>query len=192
MKKKTLLLLLCGIMAASPISVLAGSQKDAKQEQENVSNTNLLSDYTLDELQNLYLAINPDITYSDALQLVKDSGLFYSEEKYNGSRELQVAFTDECTAQKYKKESGDYLQISFDYPSGENSSNDDLSKYTLSTCIYCPETGPTLISLSSGHYFSYSEPGNYIDDYENKDEVAGLPETITKEEQLVYYFNHCK
>lgn len=37
MKKKMLALLLCGIMAASPAPVLAGSKKDAKQEQQKDS-----------------------------------------------------------------------------------------------------------------------------------------------------------
>ena len=81
--------------------------------------------------------------------------------------------------------------ISFNYVEGENSSNDVLSKYSLSSCIYCPESGPTLISLSDGHYFSYNEPGNYIEDYKNKDTVD-ISGDMTKEEQLVYYFEHCK
>lgn len=37
MRKKMLALLLCGIMAASPAPVLAGSKKDAKQEQQKDS-----------------------------------------------------------------------------------------------------------------------------------------------------------
>lgn len=191
MRKKMLALLLCGIMAASPAPVLASSKNVADQDQTVDSADNLLSGYTLDGLQSLYLSITPDMSYSDVVLLIEDSELPYSEEKYNGSRELQVAFTDGCTAQKYKKESGDYLTISFNYAEGENSSNDVLSKYSLSSCIYCPESGPTLISLSDGHYFSYNEPGNYIEDYKNKDTVD-ISGDMTKEEQLVYYFEHCK
>lgn len=191
MRKKMLALLLCGIMAASPVPVWASSKNVTDQDQTADSADNLLSGYTLDGLQSLYLAITPDMSYSDVVLLIEDSELPYSEEKYNGSRELQVAFTDGCTAQKYKKESGDYLTISFNYAKGENSSNDVLSKYSLSSCIYRPESGPILISLTDGHYFSYNEPGNYIEDYENKD-TADISGDMTKEEQLVYYFEHCK
>lgn len=191
MRKKMLALLLCGIMAASPVPVWASSKNVTDQDQTADSADNLLSDYTLDGLQSLYLAITPDMSYSDVVLLIEDSELPYSEEKYNGSRELQVAFTDGSTAQKYKKESGDYLTISFNYAKGENSSNDVLSKYSLSSCIYYPESGPILISLTDGHYFSYNEPGNYIEDYENKD-TADISGDMTKEEQLVYYFEHCK
>lgn len=190
MRKKLIALLLFGIIMTAPASVLADSKKDVKQKQQNNSNDNLLSDYTLDGLQNLYLSIDSNMSYSEVIQIVKDSDLAYSEEKYNGSRELQIAFSDECTAQKYKKDSGDYLEISFDYPSDENSANDDFSKYTLSSCIYCPESGPTLISLFDGYYFSYNEPGNYIEDYKNTKEASSLPNSMTKEEQLVYYFEH--
>lgn len=190
MKKKMFALLLFGIIIASQTPVLANSEKEVTQKQKNNSNDNLLADYTLDGLQDLYLSIDSNMSYSEVVQLVKDSNLAYSEEKYNGSRELQVAFTDKCTAQKYKKDSGDYLEISFDYPSDENSANDDFSKYTLSSCIYCPESGPTLISLYAGHYFSYNEPGNYIEDYKNAKEASNLSSSMTKEEQLVYYFKH--
>lgn len=106
MRKKMLALLLCGIMAASPVPVWASSKNVTDQDQTADSADNLLSDYTLDGLQSLYLAITPDMSYSDVVLLIEDSELPYSEEKYNGSRELQVAFTDGCTAQKYKKRIG--------------------------------------------------------------------------------------
>lgn len=91
MRKKMLALLLCGIMAASPAPVWASSKNVADQDQTVDSADNLLSGYTLDGLQSLYLSITPDMSYSDVVLLIEDSELPYSEEKYNGSRELQVA-----------------------------------------------------------------------------------------------------
>ena len=190
-KKKLLIPLLC----IAVIMTIGSKPKDSTSDpvadtQQKISEKHTLDDFSLDELQKLYLTINSDMSYSDAIQAVQDSGLPYSEEKYNGSRGIQVAFTEGCTAQKYKKESGDYLDISFNYPSDENSANDELSKYMLSSCVYCPEVGPTLISLSCGYYFSYHEPGNYIDDYNSEDDASDLPSSITKEDQLLYYFKH--
>lgn len=191
MKKRLFVSLLCVAVISVVTSSSAFSSQDTEQEQsENKKSDGKILADTLDELQTLYLSISSDIAYSDAVQLIKDSNLPYSEEKYNGSRQLQVAFTEGCTDQKYRDESGDYLQISFDYPSDENSANDDLSKYKLSFCVYCPEFGPTLISLSRGYYFSYHEPGNYIEDSKNKDDISALSGSMTKEEQLSYYFEH--
>ena len=105
MRKKMLALLLCGIMAASPAPVWASSKNVADQDQAVDSADNLLSGYTLDGLQSLYLSITPDMSYSDVVLLIEDSELPYSEEKYNGSRELQDAYTDGSTAHKNKNES---------------------------------------------------------------------------------------
>ena len=55
------------------------------------------------------------------LKLVKKTKLPYSEGLYNGSRLVQVAFTEGCTLQKYKKEAGDYLEIHYDYTEANNS-----------------------------------------------------------------------
>lgn len=190
-KKKLFIPLLCIAVIIAIGSNSKGATSDTTADtQQKISEKHTLDDFSLDELQKLYLAINPNMSYSDTIEAIQDSNLPYSEEKYNGSRELQVAFTEGCTAQKYMDESGDYLQISFDYPSDENSANDDLSKYMLSSCVYCPEVGPTLLSLSCGYYFSYHEPGNYIDDHKNKDDTSDLPSSITKEDQLLYYFEH--
>lgn len=139
-----------------------------------------------DELQQLYLDLNSDMSYSEMIELVKNTELPYSEQKYNGSRCVQVAFTEDCTSQKYKKESGDYLKIIYNYSKGENSINDILEKYTFGTCIYCPSDSQLeLINHVSGHYFSYSEAGNYITKLGNNLE---LNKNISKEEQLDYYF----
>lgn len=59
--------------------------------------------FEYDELQQLYLDLNTNLNYSEMLELIQSTGLPYSEVKYNGSRVVQVAFTDGATAQKYKK-----------------------------------------------------------------------------------------
>ena len=141
-----------------------------------------------DALQQLYLDIDSQMSYSEMLDLVKSTDLPYSEELYNGSRVVQVAFTEGCTAQKYRKEAGDYLEIIYDYPLNENSSNDILDKYSFATCVYVPnDCTLTLICHESGYYFSYSEPGNYISKQGNDLE---LDKSMSKEDQLTYYFAH--
>lgn len=181
-KKKLLIPLLC----IAVIMAIGSNSKDSTSDtvadtQQKISEEHTLDDFSLDELQKLYLTINSNMSYSDVIQAVQDSGLPYSEEKYNGSRGIQVAFTEGCTAQKYKKESGDYLDISFRYPRDENSINDVLSKYTFGSCEYCPESGPTLISYGS-------DVGNCIQDYKN--DTSNLPYNMSKEDQLLYYFEH--
>ena len=149
---------------------------------------NTIDSALYDDLQNLYLKINANMSYLEMIDTVKSTNLPYSEEKYNGSRTIQVAFTDGCTSQKYKEEDGDYLEITYDYPKNENSSNDDLSKYSLSSCVYVSENSSLeLISLVEGYYFSFSEPGNYISNLGSK---LDLDKDMSKEEQLDYFFKH--
>lgn len=143
------------------------------------------SSFEYDALQQLYLDLDPSMSYEDMLSLVQSTNLPYSEEKYNGSRKVQVAFTDGCTVQRHKKESGDYLEIIYEYPDGENSANDVLSKYVFGTCAYHPSGCMSLISHVSGAYFSYYEPGNYISDLGKK---IDLDKNMSKKEQLEYYF----
>lgn len=160
---------------------------DEEVERQEDNKYNSISEIELDALQQLYLDINSSWSYSDALDYVISTGLPYSDEKYNGSRTIQVAFTEGCTVQKYKKESGDYIIIDYVYPKGENNSNDELDKYLFGTCCYCPiDSDLELIEHKNGYYFSYYEPGNYISKLGAKLE---LDSSMTKEEQMLYYFN---
>ena len=146
----------------------------------------LLSEIELDKLQQLYLDFDSSWSYPDAVNYIISTELPYSEEKYNGSRTIQVAFTEGCTAQKYMKESGDYLTITYIYPKDENSINDELNKYNFGTCGYFPASSALqLIEHKAGYYFSIYEPGNYI--LGTKEEINS---SITKEEQMLYYFNN--
>lgn len=146
------------------------------------------SNVEYDALQQLYLDLDPNMSYEDMLDLVKSTGLPYSEEKYNGSRTVQVAFTDGCTVQRHKKESGDYLEIHYDYPDNKNNSDDILDNYIFATCVYCPnDSNLELISHSHGSYFSYYKPGNYISDLGNN---LDIDNKMSKKEQLDYYFEN--
>ncbi len=141
-----------------------------------------------DKLQQLYLEIDSEMSYSEMVTLVQSTGLPYSEAKYNGSRIVQVAFTEESTAQKYKKENGSYVEIIYIYPENENSANDVLDKYSFGTCVYCPnDCSMELINHISGSYFSYRESGKYISDLGND---LKLDKSMSKEQQLEYYFTN--
>jgi len=157
-------------------------------EAEATVESNAETPVEYDELQQLYLSIDSNMNYAEMIELVQSTGLPYSEEKYNGSRTIQVAFAEEVTAQKYKDESDDYLEIVYVYPKDENSSNDVLEKYSFGTCAYNPDDcSLTLINHVSGSYFSYYEPGNYISDLGT---TLDLDNDMSKEQQLDYYFKN--
>lgn len=129
------------------------------------------------------------MSYLEALEYIQNTELPYSVEKYNGYRTFQIAFTEGCTAQKYKKESGSYLTIIYRYAKGENSINDDFSKYSFGTCVYVSTSGISLITHDIGYYFDIYSKGTYIKQGGNTiDNLTNL----NKEEQLLYYFNNQK
>ena len=178
-------MLLITVIAALFISLVScGRPRDEAPPEPRYSS---LSEIELDELQRLYIEFDSSFSFSEALEYVEASGLPYSSVKYNGSREIQVALTEGATAQKYKKVAGDYLEIIYVYPKNENSSNDVLEKYSFGTCVYCPASSSlSLIEHVNGHYFSYTKAGNYISKLGNN---LGLDTAMTKEEQMLYYFN---
>ena len=162
---------------AQPIEV--PMPEPTSNPQSDTVKYSLLSEFELDELQQLYLNFDSSLSYSDAVDYIISTGLPYSEGKYNGSRTIQIAFTEGCTAQKYKKESGDYLTINYDYPKNENSSNDELDKYTFSSCEYVP--------LDSYLSLTYTEVSTFISRLGTQLELDSV---MTKEEQMLYYFNN--
>lgn len=146
-----------------------------------------LSEVDLDDLQRLYIDFDSSLSYPEAVAFIDATGLPYSEVKHNGSRTIQVAFTEGATAQKYRKEGGDYIEITYVYPKGENSINDDLEKYSFGTCAYYPASSSlSLIEHVNGSFFSYHAAGNYISRLGTD---LGLDTSMTKEEQMLYYFN---
>lgn len=141
-----------------------------------------------DKLQQLYLDIDPKFSYSKMVACVKGTKLPYSEEKNNGSRTIQVAFTEGCTAQSHKKENGDYLKIIYVYAENQNSGNDDLKKYSIGTISYCPsDSDLELISHYEGTYFSCYDAGNYISNFGT---MVDIDKEISRKEQLTYYFEN--
>lgn len=143
---------------------------------------------TYDDLQQLYISLDSDLSYPEMIEFIQKTNLQFSEEKYNGSRQIQVSFIDEGTVQSYMKESDDYVEIIYGYPQNENSANDDLAKYIFETATYVPKNSTMrLIFHQSGRYFSYSESGCYISDLGSD---LGLETDMTREDQLEYYFSH--
>lgn len=172
-------------IALLPLATCFGTPK--REDSEHERRYSSLSEVELDDLQRLYIDFDSSLSYSDAIAFVEATGLPYSAIKYNGSRAIQVAFTKGATAQKYKKESGDYVKIIYEYAENENSANDDLEKYSFGTCVYCPSPSYfSLVEHVSGSYFSYRKAGNYISKLGND---LGLDTSMTKEEQMLYYFN---
>lgn len=153
---------------------------------ENTTETTIEENY--DELQKLFLSINENMTYSEALESVISTGLPYTEEKYTGSRIIQVAFTENNTVQSYATIDGDYLEIIYEYPNDENSLNDEIEKYALGTLAYTPyKSNLRLISHYAGYYFSYYEKGNYISKLGTNVEIDN---SISKKELLDYYIKN--
>ena len=172
-----------------PANIAETTEKPTEKETDTPEPTQGKAEETVikyDDLQQLYLDIDPKFSYSEMVDLVKDTKLPYSEEKDNGSRTIQVAFTEGCTAQSHKKENGDYLKIIYVYAENENSSNDDLEKYSIGTIAYCPnDSDLELISHYAGTYFSYYDAGSYISDLGTTLDVS---KEMSRKEQLAYYF----
>lgn len=153
--------------------------KDSQNKNKNEPVTyDSLSQVQIDKLQQLYLDFDSSFSFAEASEYIANVGLPYSDVKYNGSRAFQIAFTDGCTDQKYKKENGPYIVINYEYVKDENGNNDDLEKYSFSSCQYFPDS-----------YFSYAEYrestcisrlGSILEEYNN----------LTKEEQLLHFFNN--
>ena len=194
-KKKLLYLITVILFSLLFCNALFSEESDTVQDKQIVFETttelkkdteNKKEKIEYDKLQQLYLDISPDMSYSDMKKAVVASKLPFSEEKYNGSREIQVAFSENMTAQKYLDETGDYLEIIYSYPKDENSSNDELNKYFFTATEYCPaDSYFSLISYDKGIFWDYTEPGNYISYLGDK-----IDSDMSKKEQLEYYFEH--
>ena len=169
------ILLISAIAVLFILLVSCGRPRDEAPSEPRYSS---LSEIELDELQRLYIDFDSSFSFSEALEYVEASGLPYSSVKYNGSRVIQVALVKGATAQKYKKVAGDYVTISYAYAKHENSINDDLEKYSFDSCSYCPE--PARFSLIQ------SVDGCHILKLGSD---LKLDLSMTKEEQMLYYFN---
>lgn len=156
-----------------------------------------------DELQQLYFDIEETMSYSEVLDIVEESGLPYTDHKYNGSRAIKVAFTDKSAKQRHS-DSGDHVTVSF----VDNRTNDD-NKYSFAYIEYFnSEKFVTVFYYLRGTYWKFYncyDTGYFINDYNRKREdgytITNTNGTTTettyikadtKEEQLEYIFNYVK
>lgn len=160
------------------VSMVSCAGVKNKNDEHPKTTYSSLSEVDLDDLQRLYIDFDSSLSYPEAVAFIDSTGLPYSEVKYNGSRTIQVAFTEGATAQKYRKEGGDYVEITYVYLKGENSINDELEKYSFDSCSYYPTSSYlSLIEYNGGNRIS--RLGSDL----------GLDTSMTKEEQMLYYFN---
>ena len=184
----SLIILIIAIVSPSSDNTTDSTTEITTESNYIENTTETITEENYDELQKLFLSINENTTYSEALESVISTGLPYTEKKYNGSRQIQVAFTENNTAQSYASIDGDYLKIIYEYPKNENSGNDEIEKYYLGTLAYIPyKSDLELISNYSGYYFSYNKKGNYISKLGTNVEIDN---SISKEELLDYYFEN--
>ncbi len=128
-----------------------------------------------DDLQQLYIRFPMDVSIEEAISFLDDYGLPYSNQKYNGSRCLQVSTDEEGTAQKYNKSRLTYVTINYKYDS--NNSSENMSKYSFSSMKYIPNEG----------YYSFEASNNH-----NTIRRLGtdIGQDISREEQIVFYYQH--
>lgn len=176
------------------LSITDGESIDSENISETPFHTDLNNNsnsplsITFDDLQQLYIDLDPSLSYSEMIEFIQETDLPFSEEKYNGSRKIQISFTKDGTSQSFMKEPADYVEIIYNYPENENSINDDFDKYSFGTAAYIPESSSMeLIFHQSGHFFSYNDPGCYISDLGTR---LDLDKDMTREEQFEYYFSH--
>ena len=124
-----------------------------------------------DNLQKLYFLLRSDMSYEEIVQLVELYGLPNTNEKYNGSRAISIAFTEGAAKQSHA-DSGDSITISFD----ETSRNS--GQYTVSVIEYFNQDAfITVFEYVSGTYWDFRDgceqyAGLYINDYKTEDGIT--------------------
>lgn len=147
---------------------------------EKVTDDTLLDEslaITYDDLQNLYVTFPTDVNIAEALIFLENYGLPYSNEKYNGSRTIQVSITEDGTVQRYNKSGMPYITIGYNYEENNNF-NDDLSKYSFSSIQYEPKDG----------YFTFGE----LDDGTGFIRRLGIDINIdlSREDQIRFFYQY--
>lgn len=183
------------------------SNEDAKLKEERVEQTEVNKDSTketsnikekeqskkednisYDKLQQLYLNIKSEMTYDEVLSIITESGLPFSETKFNGSKAIKVAFEKGVTPQKYA-DSGDYIDISFD-------DEDRDGNYIFGTIeYYNNDKFITVFEYKDGTYWDFrkgEDRGLYINNYKTitGDKSEKYIKVSNKEEQLKYVINY--
>ncbi|HGG0416070.1 TPA: hypothetical protein ACJFE8_000820 [Clostridium sporogenes] len=158
-----------------------------------VSNTNSTKDIKYDNLQKLYLNINSNMPYSEALEKVKNTNLPYNETIHNTtdgnkSKTITIAFTEGATYEHHA-DPGDCIDINFE----ECKENDTyLFNYIE---YYNMKKGITIFEYKKGVYWEFmdgKDAGLYINNHKN---TSGNKEekyikASSKEEQLKYIYHY--
>lgn len=164
------------------------TKENKKNNKTNKKEQSKKDKISYDKLETLYLDINSDMTYDEVLSKVQESGLPFSETKFNGSKAIKVAFEEGVTPQKYA-DSGDYVDISF-YDEDRN------GNYIFGTIEYFNNNKfVTVFEYRDGVYWDFSkgkDRGYYINNYQS---VMGSKEekyikVNSKKEQLKYIKNY--
>lgn len=142
-----------------------------------------------DKLQQLYLDIESEMSYEEVLSKVQESGLPFSETKFNGSKAIKAAFEEGVTPQRHADE-GDNINISFD--------DDRDGNYVFGTIEYFNhEKFIKVFEYKNGTYWDFrdgKDNGYYINNYQNimGDKSEKYIKANSKEEQLQYVINYIK
>ena len=168
----------------------AAKEKDAQEQKEKVKEKPKPSNVKYDALQQLYLDINKDLSYEEILNIVKKSKLPYTDQKYNGSRKIKVAYTDKVALQRYADEE-DNVEISFDLDKKTN----ELSFSTLE--YFNHKKFITIFDYESGTYLDFrngKDKGLYINNYNNimANKAEKYIKSDSKKNQLKYVFEYNK
>ncbi|KEI75865.1 hypothetical protein [Clostridium botulinum] len=179
------------------ISLMNGCGSNNSNKNNNTSNTTSNSsqkkDIKYDNLQKLYLSINSNMSYSEALEKVKKTNLPYNETIHNTidgnkSKTIKIAFTKGATYEHHA-DSGDYIDISFEKCKENNT-------YLFNNIEYSNnKKAITIFEYKKGVYWDFrdkKDAGLYINNYKN---TSGSKEekyikASSKEEQLKYIYNY--
>jgi hypothetical protein len=150
--------------------------------EETIEDTEQKEEIAYDRLHQLYLEINSDMSYEEVLTKVKQSGLPYRDNKYNGSRMIKVAFDEEVVPHKYAKE-GDHIEIHFE----DLNSDNRYEEYVFEKISYWNNDNWISISALTEYVWGCTneeDQGFFINNYKGKNNEH--IKVNTKEEQLQY------
>ena len=88
-----------------------------ESDTQTISSTEKPTEMSYSKLQKVFLNIDFDTTAEDIEQVISETGLEYSNNKYNGYTVYKLACTSGVAAQKYADE-GENIEITFDSKDG--------------------------------------------------------------------------
>lgn len=136
-----------------------------------------------DALQQLYLTINNGMSYTEVLSAVQQTKLPYTQQTYNGGKAvIRVAKIKNAALQK-NAESGDNLEITFEYDKDSGYSSKDYINYNFGEIEYNPLAVPLSLRLYNYSQYDKKEAGTYIYNLGND---TGLH--LSPEDQIKFYY----